>query len=105
LSLAMMLRMMGHVTQTAHDGLAAVEAVVAFRPELILLDIGMPKLNGYDACRRIREQPDGGAIRIVALTGWGQEGDRRRSKEAGFDGHLVKPANLAALEEELAALG
>jgi len=105
MSLAMMLRMMGHVTHTAHDGLAAIDATLEFRPELILLDIGMPKLNGYDACRRIREQPDGAAIRIIALTGWGQEEDRRRSKEAGFDRHLVKPANLAALEEELAALG
>jgi len=69
---------------------------------VILLDIGMPRLNGYDACRRLREQPWGSGIYIVALTGWGQEEDKRRSREAGFDHHLVKPVDPIALEQLLA---
>jgi PAS domain S-box-containing protein len=103
-SLAVLLRLMGHEVRTAHDGLEAVAGVAAFQPDLILLDIGMPKLNGYDACRRIREQPEAGAAVIVALTGWGQDEDRRRSREAGFDGHLVKPVEPAALASLLTEL-
>ena len=98
----MMLKLMGNDTRTAHDGLAAVEAAAEFRPDIILLDIGLPKLNGYDACRRIREQVWSKDMVIVALTGWGQEEDRRRSQEAGFDHHLVKPVELAALQTLLA---
>lgn len=101
-SLEMLLQLMGNDTQTAHDGLAAVEAAEQFRPDVILLDIGLPKLNGYDACRRIREQPWSRSMEIVALTGWGQEEDRRRSKEAGFDHHMVKPVDLAILKNLLA---
>jgi len=86
----------------AHDGLAAVEAAEEFRPDLILLDIGLPKLNGYDACRRIREQPWSQGMLIVALTGWGQDEDRRRSQDAGFDLHLVKPVDLAEINRLLA---
>jgi CheY-like chemotaxis protein len=103
-SLAMMLKLMGNEVRTAHDGLEAVEATAAFRPDMVLLDIGMPKLNGYDACRRIRAQPWGRDVVIVALTGWGQEEDKRRSKEAGFNGHLVKPVEPAALEKLLAGV-
>jgi CheY-like chemotaxis protein len=77
---------------------------VAYRPDVILLDIGLPKLNGYDACRAIRAQQWGGAIVIVALTGWGQDMDRRRSREAGFDAHLVKPVDHATLMNLLASL-
>ena len=96
-SLAMMLKLMGNDTQTAHDGLEAVAMSEAFKPNVILMDIGMPKLNGYDACRRIREQPWADGIVIIALTGWGQEEDRQKSKDAGFDGHVVKPVDHAAL--------
>ncbi len=103
-SLAMMLKLMGHEVCTAHNGVEAVEAAAAFRPDVILLDIGMPKMNGYDACRRIREQPGNGSVVIVALTGWGQDEDKRRSREAGFDGHLVKPVEPATLEKLLAEL-
>ncbi len=103
LSLGMMLKLMGNEIHTVHDGLAAVEAAEQFRPDMILLDIGLPKLNGYDVCRRIREQPWSDGAKIVALTGWGQEEDRRRSREAGFDQHMVKPIELAALEKLLAA--
>jgi CheY-like chemotaxis protein len=102
-STAMMLQIMGSETRTAHDGLEALEVAAEFRPDLILLDIGMPELNGYEAARRIREQPWGRVIALAAVTGWGQEDDRRRSQEAGFDYHLVKPIELAALQKLLAA--
>jgi len=102
LSLAMLLNLTGNETHTAHDGLAAVEAAATFRPEVVLLDIGLPKLNGYDAARRIREQLADKNIMIVAMTGWGQEEDRRRSQECGIDHHLVKPLDLADLKVLLA---
>ena len=97
LALAMMLRMMGHEAHTAHDGYQALETAAALRPHMILLDLGMPGLSGYDTCRQLREQPWAGSVSIVALTGWGQEDERRRSREAGFDEHLVKPVDLTAL--------
>ena len=103
-SLARLLNLTGHETHTAYDGLEAVEAAATFRPDVILLDIGLPKLNGYEACRKIREQPWSKDIVIVALTGWGQDEDRRKSKEAGFDGHLVKPVDHAVLTKLLAEL-
>ena len=96
-SLAMLLTVMGNETRSAHDGLEGVEMAEAFRPDLIVLDIGLPKLNGYDACRRIREQFWAKDVVIVAATGWGQDEDRRRSKEAGFDHHLVKPVDAAEI--------
>ncbi|MBX9582114.1 MAG: response regulator [Gemmataceae bacterium] len=101
-SLAMMLKLLGNETRTAHDGLEAVDVAAAFRPDVILLDVGMPKLNGYDACRRIRGQPWARGAVIVACTGWGQDEDRRRSAEAGFDHHLVKPVDPQALMKLLA---
>jgi CheY-like chemotaxis protein/two-component sensor histidine kinase len=101
-SLAMMLELMGNEVRIAHDGLEAVTAAEELRPDVILLDIGMPRLNGYDACKRIREQPWGPGIYIVALTGWGQEEDKRRSREAGFDHHLVKPVDPVTLGALLA---
>ena len=88
-SLAMLLTIMGNETQTAHDGLEALDAAASFRPDLALLDIGMPKLNGYEVCRGIRQQAWGKDMLLVALTGWGQEEDRRQSLAAGFDAHLV----------------
>jgi PAS domain S-box-containing protein len=96
-SLAMMLRLSGYDVHKAYDGLAAVEVAAQLRPDVILLDIGLPSLNGYDVCRRIRQQAGSSAALIVALTGWGQDGDKRRSAEAGFDGHMVKPVNLGGL--------
>jgi CheY-like chemotaxis protein len=103
-SLAMMLRLKGHDIQTAHDGLEAVQAAATFRPEVVLLDIGLPRMNGYEAARHIREQPWGGNMALIALTGWGQEEDKRRSLEAGFDHHLTKPVDPAALEKLLALI-
>lgn len=90
-TLATMLNLMGHEASTANDGVEAVEAARAFEPEIIFLDVGMPRMNGYDACREIRALPGGGKMTIVALTGWGQESHKQRSREAGFDRHLVKP--------------
>lgn len=104
-SLAEMLRLLGHEPYTAHDGLEAVEAAGRLRPDLVLMDVGMPRLNGLDATVRIRAQPWGRKVRIVALTGWGQEGDRVRSREAGCDGHLVKPVSLVDLQRLLAEPG
>jgi PAS domain S-box-containing protein len=103
-SLAMLLELEGHVTHVANDGLEAVEAAAAFEPDLILLDIGLPKLNGYEAARRIRQQPSGREPVLVALTGWGQEEDRRRSREAGFDRHMVKPVDYSSLRRLLETL-
>lgn len=101
-SLAMLLRLKGNEIRTAHDGLEAVTVAETFHPALVLLDIGLPKLNGYDVARRIRQQPWGRDVMLVALTGWGQDEDRRRSKEAGFNFHIVKPVELSALESLLA---
>jgi PAS domain S-box-containing protein len=100
-SLQRLLLLAGHEIELAYDGLAALEAAERFRPDLVLLDLGLPRLNGYEACRRLRAQPWGKGMRVVALTGWGQEGDRRRTQRAGFDGHLVKPVDPARLEEVL----
>jgi PAS domain S-box-containing protein len=103
-SLAALLQVTGNNTQTAHDGVEAMERAAAFRPKVILLDIGLPKLNGYEVCRAIREQPWGKDLVMVAVTGWGQEEDRVKSREAGFNGHMVKPVDHAALMKLLAAL-
>src|SRR6516225_8286305 len=100
----MMLSVMGHEVRTAHDGTAAVHLAETFRPDVALLDIGMPNLNGYQAARRIREQPWGKAMVLVALTGWGQAEDKRRAEAAGFDHHFTKPVDPTALERLLAGL-
>lgn len=103
-SLATLLSLMGHDVETAHDGVEAVKKAVTFKADLILLDIGMPRLNGYEAVSWIREQGHEN-LTIVALTGWGQEEDRRRSVEAGFDAHVVKPIDVVTLTKLLAACG
>jgi DNA-binding response OmpR family regulator len=104
LSLAMMLSIMGHETRTAHDGESAVETAETFLPEVILLDIGLPKLNGYEVAQRIREQAWGASMFLIAVTGWGQDEDRQRSSEVGLNVHMVKPVEPAALERILAEL-
>jgi PAS domain S-box-containing protein len=101
-SLAILLRAYGNEVQTAKNGREALEAAQAFRPDLVLLDVGMPGLDGYATCRRMREQPWGKDLVIIALTGWGQESDRRKTKEADFDDHLVKPVAPATLVDVLA---
>ncbi|HEY8062566.1 MAG TPA: ATP-binding protein, partial [Gemmatimonadales bacterium] len=100
-TLAMMLRMMGHDVCVARDGIEALDEGARFHPDIALLDIGMPKLNGFETARRIRLTDWGRDVVLVALTGWGQEDDRRRSQEAGFDHHMVKPVELATLESVL----
>jgi CheY-like chemotaxis protein/two-component sensor histidine kinase len=100
-SLATLLRMGGAETHLAHDGEEAVSAAESFRPEVVLLDIGLPKINGYDVCRQIRATDWGKDVLLVALTGWGQDADRRQAREAGFDHHMVKPVDYTALSEVL----
>ena len=103
--LATLLKFSGHETHTAHDGLAAVDAAANLQPDVVFLDIGLPIMNGYEAARRIRDrQLDKGPV-LVALTGWGQDDDRRRSEKAGFDAHLVKPVDDAILGKLLMELG
>lgn len=102
-SLGMMLELAGHEVVIAHDGLEAVERAAEFRPEVILMDVGMPRLNGLDAARQIRREPWGRDARIIALTGWGQETDRAQSRDAGCDGHLVKPVAIEELDLMLAS--
>ena len=103
-SLGMLLQIMGNDIRTAYDGQEGVDVAEEFRPDVVLLDIGLPKLNGYEACRRIREQSWGRSVVLIALTGWGQEDDRRRSHEAGFDHHMVKPVDPQDLMGLLAEL-
>jgi CheY-like chemotaxis protein len=104
LSMAMMLQIMGHDTRTAHDGESAVSTAETFLPEVMLLDIGLPKLNGYEVAQRIREKTWGQSMYLIAVTGWGQDEDRQRSSEVGLNLHMVKPVEPAALEKLLAAL-
>ena len=96
-SLAQLLELGGHEIHKAADGVQALEAATRVRPDLVLLDIGMPGMDGYEVARRIRSQPWGREATLVALTGWGQETDRKRSREAGFDSHCIKPLDLQHL--------
>jgi len=104
-SLTLLLEERGHFVYTARDGQQTLERAERCLPEVVLLDIGMPLLDGYEVARRIRAQPWGRAMRLVAITGWGQESDRGRSRAAGFDAHLVKPVDLGSLTEALAGGG
>jgi len=94
----------GHRTEQAHDGPSALKAASDFRPDVVLLDIGLPRMSGYEVCRRIRKEPWGQDVVLVALTGWGQEEDRQQSRDAGFDAHMVKPVDHDVLERFLASL-
>ena len=100
----MLLDLAGHQTHQAHDGASALEAAGRIRPDVVLLDIGLPRMSGYEVCRRIRKEPWGQDVVLVALTGWGQEEDRQQSRDAGFDAHMVKPVDHDALERFLASL-
>jgi CheY-like chemotaxis protein len=103
-SLSMLLQISGHETYKAYDGVEAIDAAERLRPDVVLLDIGLPRLNGYEACRRIRNTTWGKDLVLVALTGWGQEEDRSESRDAGFDAHMVKPVDFDALLKLLASL-
>ena len=100
----MLLKLDGNDVHVAHDGAEAVEMAGSVQPDIIFLDIGLPKLNGYEAARKIRQMPRGSEVLLVALTGWGQQEDRRKSQEAGFDHHLVKPVDPAAVIKLVASV-
>ena len=103
-SLAIILKMMGHEVRTSYDGEAAVAVAAEYRPRLVLMDLGMPKVDGYEAARRMRLQPWGAELFLVALTGWGAEEDRRRTQDGGFDAHLVKPVDMDILRKLIAEM-
>ena len=103
-SLSLLLELMGHTVRTAHDGEQALAEAERFRPELILMDIGMPRMDGYEAARRLRQADWATGTVLVALTGWGSEEDRRRTRRTGFDFHLVKPVSAEAVDEILSRL-
>jgi PAS domain S-box-containing protein len=103
-TLTMMLKVLGHDVATAQDGLEAISATIQYQPDAVLMDLGMPRMNGCEAARRIREEPAGREVVLIAITGWGQEDDRRRTKEAGFNHHLIKPVDLQQLQVLLDAL-
>jgi CheY-like chemotaxis protein len=100
-SLAAFLQLLGHDVRVAHDGARAVELAEEFHPQTLLLDLGMPGMDGYEACRRIRKAAWSRNMRLIAITGWGQDEDRRKSANAGFDMHLVKPVNPETLAQLL----
>jgi CheY-like chemotaxis protein len=103
-SLAMLFQMMGHDVRSALSGLEAVNLAADFQPDLIVLDIGMPGLDGYEVCRRIRQQPWAHTVVIAALTGWTRDEDRDRSQQAGFNHYLVKPVDPQALTDLVARI-
>jgi CheY-like chemotaxis protein len=103
-SLAMLLQLIGHDIHTAHDGLEAVQAAATFQPDVVLLDIGLPKMDGYEVARHIRQRRWGKEMLLIAMTGWGQEEDKRQAMEAGFNQHMTKPVDPAALAKLLATL-
>ncbi len=104
-TLAMLLRSLGHETRVVHDGTAALRSVAEYRPRIVLLDIGLPDLDGYEVARRLRAMHPGADLRIVAISGWGQQSDRERSRDAGFDMHLVKPVETTELARILGEMG
>jgi CheY-like chemotaxis protein len=101
--MAMLVDGLGGSTRIAHDAGSGLEVVQEYQPDIVFLDIGMPGIDGYEACRRMRQRPSQKAIVIVAVTGWGQPQDKQRALEAGFDAHLTKPVALEALARILAA--
>lgn len=104
-SAAEILRLLGNKVSVVHDGPSAVLAVDAWRPDVVLLDIGLPGIDGYEVAKRVRQSEFGKGIMLVALTGWGQDKDRQRASEAGFDLHWVKPVGLDKLKEISPAAG
>jgi len=101
-TMTMLLELFGHVVRTEHDGLAALDAAVDFKPHVVLLDIGLPGMNGFEVATRLRQLPLLADVVLVAMTGYGEQAARQRSQETGFDYHLVKPADITKLQEILA---
>ena len=104
LSFSMLLKASGHEVRTAHDGPAAIVAALDYEPDVVLLDIGLPGLNGYEVAKRLRQYPVFKNVVLIALTGYGQDSDRQTALQAGFNHHLVKPASLAQLQQILATV-
>lgn len=98
-TIAEILQILGHTVSVVHDGLSAVRQAEEQRPDIVLLDIGLPDIDGYEAARRMRAQPDGASLVLIALTGWGQEEDREKTVQAGFNQHWVKPVDFEKLAE------
>ena len=103
-SLAAVLEVMGNRTRWAHDGDEALQIAAGFAPNVMFIDIGMPGMNGYELARAVRSKPWGTEVVLIALTGWGQDDDRRQAREAGFDAHILKPADPTELERLLQSL-
>jgi CheY-like chemotaxis protein len=103
-TLSALLAIMGHTAPVAADGHQALRMIAGFRPHVVFLDIGMPGMSGYEVAQAVRSDPQFDEVRLVALTGWGGAADRARTREAGFDVHLTKPATVAAIESALARL-
>jgi CheY-like chemotaxis protein len=95
---------LGHTTMLAHDGATALSVAAEFAPDLVLLDIGLPAMNGYAVAQALRQRPEFGGVHLAAVTGWGQEEDRRKAREAGFDSHFTKPLSPAVLEQLLSTV-
>jgi len=104
-SLGLLLQLTGHEVRTAYDGPTALEAARSYRPEVAVVDLGLPRMDGCELARRLRQQPGWDAVLLVALTGYGTDEDRRRTREAGFDNHLVKPVEFEALQRLLTRSG
>lgn len=104
MSLSMLVELLGHEVRTAYDGAEALQLAGEFYPDVALLDLGMPRMDGYEACRRLREHPWGARMVVVAITGWGREDDRQKTLLAGFDEHLVKPVAPDAIARALSGL-
>ena len=100
----MLLELAGHESRIAHDGPSALAMAADFRPHAVLLDIGLPGMNGYDVAAHLRQIPELSGVALIAMTGYGQEDDRRRTADAGFSHHLVKPVDPAVLERVIAAI-
>lgn len=103
-SIAMLLQMSGHEVRVSYSGPDAVETAVEYRPDIVLLDIGLPGIDGYEVARRLRKRPELREVKLIAVTGYGQEADRLQSQEAGFDYHLVKPVDAQKLQDLLVEL-
>jgi len=103
-SLAMILKLNGHETVPVYSASDALQRAAAFKPEVVLLDIGLPGMDGYEVAQKLRELPGMRDIRLIAVTGYGRSDDRIRAREAGFDEHLTKPVEFAALQKTLAAI-
>jgi CheY-like chemotaxis protein len=101
-TLSMLVEQLGGSSRTAYDAMSGLQAVKEFQPDTVLLDIGMPRIDGYETCRQLRQQPSLGHITVIAVSGWGQAHDKQRALDAGFDAHLTKPIDPEALAHVLA---